>query len=89
MLPSSFIVIYLSSDEDNFLSKALVFPCFLVLRRIGEYISLVLFCQFCQLTSSCPLIHQKKNVFFHIHEITRVDVLYTSLRFVEGVYKPQ
>ena len=30
--------IYLHSpDEDNFLSKALVFQCFLVFRRIGEY----------------------------------------------------
>ena len=27
--------------------------------------------------------------FFHIHEITRVVVLYASLRLVEGVYKPQ
>ena len=44
---------------------------------------------FFNLTSSCSLIPQKKNVFFHIHEITRVTVLYTSLRFVEGVYKPQ
>ena len=90
--------IFLAFDEDNFLSKALVFHCFLVLRCIGEYISLVLFCQFCHLTSSCSFIPQKntnlftylltpqkKNVFFHIHEITQVVVLYTSLRFVKGV----
>ena len=41
-------VYFLAPDEDNFLSKALVFPCFLVFRRIGEYISLDLFYQFCQ-----------------------------------------
>ena len=35
-------VYFLAPDEDNFLSKALVF------RRIGEYISLDLFYQFCQ-----------------------------------------
>ena len=43
---------------------------------------------FVNLTSSCSLIPQKKNVFFHIHEITWVVVLYTTLRFVKGVYKP-
>ena len=36
-------VYLLTPEEDNFLSKALVFPCFLVFRRIGEYISLDLF----------------------------------------------
>ena len=36
--------IYLLAPEvDDFLSKALVFRCFLVFRRIGEYISLDLF----------------------------------------------
>ena len=40
LLPSSFIIVYfLVPDEDNFLSKALVFHCFFVFRRIGEYIS--------------------------------------------------
>ena len=78
--------IFLAPDKDNFLSKALVLHCFLVFRRIGEYISLVLFYN---LTSSCSLIFQKSIVFFQIHEITRVVVLYTSLRLVEGVYKPQ
>ena len=33
----------LAPEEDNFLSKALVYYCFLVFRRIGEYISLDLF----------------------------------------------
>ena len=33
------IIIFLQPDED-FRSKALVFDCFLVFRRIGEYISL-------------------------------------------------
>ena len=43
---SSFIIIcLLALEEDNFLLKVLVFPCFLVFRRIGEYISLDLFCQ--------------------------------------------
>ena len=31
----------------------------------------------------------EKECFFHSHEITQVVVLYTSLWFVEGVYKPQ
>ena len=50
LLPSSFIIIYfLAPDrEDDFLSKAPVFHCFLVFRRIGEYSSLDLFYQFCQ-----------------------------------------
>ena len=39
----------------QFLSRALVFDCFLVLRRIGEYISLHLF-YFGNLSSSCSLI---------------------------------
>ena len=37
-----YLSIVLAPDEENFLLKALVF------RRIGEYISLVLFYQFCQ-----------------------------------------
>ena len=78
----------LAPDKDNFLSKALVFHRFLVFHHIGENISLDLF-YFVNLTSSCSLIPQKKNVFFHIHEIMNVVVLYTSLRLVEGVYKPQ
>ena len=45
----------LAPDKDNFLSKALVFHCFLVFRRIGEYISLDLF-RFVNITSSCLLI---------------------------------
>ena len=48
LLPSSFITICLFSDEDSFLSKAPVFPCFPVFLRIGEYISLDLFYQFFQ-----------------------------------------
>ena len=58
--------------------------CFLVslCYIVSENISFV------KLTSS-SLIPQKKNVFFYIHEITQVAVLYISLRFVEGVYKPQ
>ena len=43
LLPSSFVVYLLSPEEDNFLSKALMYFCFLVFRRIGEYISLDLF----------------------------------------------
>ena len=42
-------------EEDNFLSKTLVFHCFLVFCRIGEYISLDLF-YFVNLTGSCSLI---------------------------------
>ena len=41
------------SDFDN---KAIVQYCFLVFRRIGEYISLDLF-YFVNLTSSCRFIH--------------------------------
>ena len=41
-------VYFLAPDEDTFLSKVRVFHCFLVFRRIGEYISLHLFYQFCQ-----------------------------------------
>ena len=44
----------LAAEEDNFLSKAHVFHCFLVFRSIGEYTSLDLF--YCvSLTSSCSL----------------------------------
>ena len=43
LLPSSFIIIYLFAPEENFLSKPLVFPCFLLFYHIGEYISLDLF----------------------------------------------
>ena len=63
--------------------KHLVFFC------IGEYISLVLFYQFCQPPGVVHSFLRKKNVYVHIHKITRVVGLYTSLRFVEGVYKPQ
>ena len=35
------------------------------------------------------IVPHKKNVFFHIHEIARVVLLYTSLRLVEGDYRPQ
>ena len=80
--------IFVAPDEDNL--KSFFFPCvslcFVVL--VNTFLSSVL-----SVLSSSPvvvqLIPQKKNVFFHIHEITRVVVLYTSLRFVEGVYKPQ
>ena len=70
-----------------FFSLSIFVCCFLFLfcssfffRRIGEYISLDLFYQFCQ-----PHQHlfthssEEKNVFFRIHEITRVLVLYNSL----------
>ena len=68
----------------------LKFPCFLVFRRIGEYISLVLFYQFCQPPGVVhSFLRRRKNVYLHIHEITQVVVLYTSLQLVEGVYKPQ
>ena len=79
-------VYFLAPDENNSLSKTLAFNCFLVFRRICEYIPLDLFYQFCQ---PHQYFLQKKSVFFHIHEITRVVGLYTSLRLVEGVYKPQ
>ena len=53
-----YLSIFFTPDEDNFLSKALVFHCFIVFRHIGEYISLDLF-YFVNLTSSCSLIpHQ-------------------------------
>ena len=50
--------------------------------------SLYVWTKFCDAGRSSPdvveispiHIHQKKNVFLHIHEITRVVVLYTSLR---------
>ena len=63
-----------------------MFHCLLALRRIGEYISPVL----SVLSTSAIVVHsflRKRfffSFFFHIHEITRVVVLYTSLRFVEG-----
>ena len=38
VLPSSFVVYFLASEEEFVLSKALVYNCFLVFRRIGEYI---------------------------------------------------
>ena len=40
--PLSFVVCLLAPEEDS-LSKALVYYCFLVFRRISEYISLDLF----------------------------------------------
>ena len=36
----------LTPEEDNFLSKAFAYYCLLVFHRIGEYISLDLFCSF-------------------------------------------
>ena len=63
-----------------------MFHCLLALRRIGECISPVL----SVLSTSAIVVHSflRKRFFFffffHIHEITRVVVLYTSLRFVEG-----
>ena len=51
-------VALLIPEEDNFLSKALVYCCFLVFRRIGEYISLEMF-YFVSLTSICSLIPPK------------------------------
>ena len=61
LLPTSFIVVYLlAPEEDNFLSKVLVFPCFLVFRRIGEYISLDLF-SFVSLISNCSLMTERKH----------------------------
>ena len=41
LLSSSFVIIYfIAPDEDIFLPKVLVFYCFLVFRRIHDYISL-------------------------------------------------
>ena len=42
----------LAYDEDNFQSKALEFPCFLVFRRTSEYISLDLFYSFSDVCDS-------------------------------------
>ena len=55
------IYFYISSFLSVLLSKALVHYCFLVFRRIGEYISLDLF-YFVSLTNSCSLIHQCLHV---------------------------
>ena len=66
-----------------------MFPYFLVFRRVGEYNSHDLFYQFCLPHQQLSLIPQKNNVFFYVHEMTQVVILYTSLRLVEGVYKPQ
>ena len=63
-----------------------LFSCVSSYRRIHFPRSVI---SFVNITSSCSLIPQKKNVFFYSHENTRVVVLYTSLRLVEGVYKPQ
>ena len=53
----------LSPEEDNFLLKALVFHCFFVFCRIGEYnISLDLF-YFVNLTSSCSFIPHDSDTF--------------------------
>ena len=90
LLPSSFIIIHLlAPDEDSFLSKPLVVHCFLVFRRIGEYISLDLFYQFCQPQLQLFTHSSEKGCFLHIVEITRVVVLHTSLLLVEGVCRPQ
>ena len=58
LLPSSFVV-YLSpyTRRRQRLSKVLVYYCFLVFRRVGDYISPDLF-NFVNLTSSCSLIPQ-------------------------------
>ena len=65
-----------------------MFPCVSLYRWIHFPSSVLI--SFVNLTSSCSLIRQKKNVFFHMHEITSwVVVLYTSLLFVDSVYKPQ
>ena len=71
-------------------SACIVFPCVTSYRWI-HFPSSVL----SVLSTSPVVVHSflRKRLyiyyFFHIHEITRVVVLYTSLRFVEGVYKPQ
>ena len=54
--------IHLLAPEDDNLPKALAQYCFLVFRRIGEYIFLDLFC-FVNLTSTCSLIPQTNLVF--------------------------
>ena len=92
-LLASFFYYYLFflhlTKTKNFLSKALVIHCFLVFRRIRwiHFLSSVL----SVLSTSPVVVHSflRKRTFFHILEITPVVVLYTSLRFVEGVYKPQ
>ena len=57
---------FLAPDEDNFLSKALVFPCFVVQVNTFPQICSI---SFVNLTSCCSLIPQKKkkkkNVFFY------------------------
>ena len=56
---------FLAPDDDNFLSKALVFPCFLVFCRIDEYISLDLFSV---LSTSPVVVHSflRKRMFSFI-----------------------
>ena len=63
-----------------------MFPCVSSYRWIHFPRSVLSF-----LSTTPVAVHSflRKKKFFHIHEITRVDVLYTSLRLVEGVYKPQ
>ena len=57
-----YMSIFLHLTKTIFYRKRL-FHCFLVFRRIGEYISLDLFCQFCQPHQYCSLIPQKKECF--------------------------
>ena len=52
--------INLLAPEDDSLSKAPVYYCFLLFHRIGEFISLDVF-YFVNLTSSCSLIPQKNK----------------------------
>ena len=60
----------LTPEEDNFLSKALVFHCFVVFRRMGEHISLDLF-YFVNLSCYCSLILQYSVVVFTIGNFPR------------------
>ena len=49
----------LTPEEGNFLSKALVYYCFLVFRRISEYISLELFYVVYLTSCVCSAVHDK------------------------------
>ena len=54
LLSSSFVIYFSScTRKTKFLSKALVYHCFLVFRRIGEYISRDVFCFVLALFCSC------------------------------------
>ena len=95
LLPSAFIIICLFSCtwRRQFSVESV---CVLLFPRISWYRWIHFPRTVLSVLSTSPVVvhpflrrKKKKNVFFHVHEIIRVVVLYTSLRLIAGVYKPQ